>query len=256
MLKVLRGRLNETENEREVLAIQVTNRKSQQINSATMVPENVVGNMFLREFQVQELPDINLLAIFKDLYNEPSKTRFLRLQQLAFMRNALEEDVLPCLRFGGSSISRSARKIVDSIISDSFIIDTFNSHDKKALLERDEKIAANFDPNLLNRSVFARFTDAVLLESAIQPGCYTCGTLHDYNWRFKITDISFEISQPICEKCYARLESVFQFFSFIRDLRNGVFYDIEGLYQETVRLKQQMFHARIGVLKKVEVRRI
>jgi hypothetical protein len=86
--------------------------------------------------------DPSLLHQFQDFIDQSPKLKLNKIHSLTFLKYALEEDVLPCLRFG-SSPKVSSRKLIDPILSNTCYVEEMSSSQIEALLKRDEAIAAS-----------------------------------------------------------------------------------------------------------------
>lgn len=177
------------------------------------------------------------------------------------MKNALEDDVTPCLRFGGNPLT-STKKFIDAIIANNCFIEEMTEAQVNDLIERDAKSLRNSQTSLekletpttslFNKTVLERITNAVNTLSTSKPekgGCSTCGRKEPYKYRFKISDVEQDYWYPICLLCRSRLLSVVDFYQFIRNIKQNLYTDktLEMLYFEGINIKRRMFYTRIGV---------
>ncbi|KAH6587971.1 hypothetical protein BASA50_010990 [Batrachochytrium salamandrivorans] len=225
-------------------------------------------------------------------------TKVNKLHSLVFMRNVLEDDVTPCLRFGGNPRT-STKKFIDAIVAHTCFVEQMSLDQMEELKTRDARQTqlaaekehaarhpeASADGNshsgsshaatepkhqsqkastpgqgLFSKTVIERLTHA--LSSANLPGmslgdktlagpagCSTCGRDEEYRFHFRISDVSEDTWFPICLNCRDRLVAVCDFYSFVRDMRQGLYTTrpAQDLYMEVLSLKSAMFYARIGV---------
>jgi hypothetical protein len=206
------------------------------------------------------LVDTELLAQFVELKERAPKVKMTKIHDILFMRNALEDDVTPCLRFGGNPRT-STKKFIDAIIANTCFIEEMETEQIKELEDRDARVARNSQTSLLekadapttslfNKTVLERITNALTTPREVDEkgGCSTCGRDEPYRFRFKISDIQQDIWYPICHDCRSRLFAVVDFYQFIRNMRQGLFTsrNTEDLYLEALNLKRLIWYARIG----------
>lgn len=199
-LVALRNRLSETERQKEKLEIAI---KSVSALSISMDPNLEIDQTLLKHFEV--------------LKDQGSKTRWKNIHSVTFMKNALQDDVEPCLRFGGEP-KISYKKFLDAIMDQSGFID--------------EYVAPGSSSRILPTV------------------CSTCA-LEPPSFKFRITDVDQNLFTLICKSCKIRLEAVISFYEFIRNLRQGLLNDrsTNDLYLESVHLRRVMFYARLGMAK-------
>jgi hypothetical protein len=177
------------------------------------------------------------------------------------MRNALEDDITPCLRFGGNPRT-STKKFIDAIIANNCFIEEMDDKEIDGLVERDkrasqvslakekEKQLQTPTTGLFNKTVLERITNAwtPAMSSLEEGGCSTCGRDELYRYRFKISDVQQDIWYPICLNCRSRLLAVCDFYQFIRNLKQGLYANrtMDDLYMEVLSIKRMMFYTRIG----------
>jgi hypothetical protein len=70
--------------------------------------------------------DPSLLAEFEDFLKQAPTVKLNKLNTLSFMKNAIEDDVTPCLRFGGNPRT-STRRLVDAIVQNSCFVEEMSN---------------------------------------------------------------------------------------------------------------------------------
>ena len=200
-----------------------------------------------------------LFKYFQELYDEASNLRASKLHNLVYMKNALEDDVKPCLRFGGNPRT-STTKFIDAIIANNCFIEEMSTKQIEELKERDAKNqqiakeqAQSTPPptvSLFNMTVLEKISNALTISSkeVEGEGCATCGREEPYRYRFKISDVQQDLWYPICLNCRERLLAVVDFYQFIRNIKQGLYpgKSVQELYFYGVSLKRNMFYTRIG----------
>ena len=199
-----------------------------------------------------------LFKYFEELYNEASNLRASKLHSLVYMKNALEDDVKPCLRFGGNPRT-STTKFIDAIIANNCFIEEMTSAQIEELKERDkrnqelaaqEQLSPPPTVSLFNMTVLEKISNALTISTKeIEgEGCATCGREEPYKYRFKISDVQQDLWYPICLNCCDRILAVVDFYQFIRNIKQNLYpgKSIQELYFYGVSLKRNMFYTRIG----------
>jgi hypothetical protein len=248
----LRHKYAKLEQEHEDLVLQSQKNDSPRITVETKSPD-------MPKFE--DVIDPFLFAHFKELVEQAPTLKATKLHMMLFMRNALEDDVTPCLRFGGNPRT-STKKFIDAIIANNCFIEEMDEKQINELIERDkrasqlslEKAQQTAAPtptvSLFNKTVLERITNAWTPSGApdVSTGCSTCGRDEPYKYRFKISDVQQDIWYPICLNCRARLLAVCDFYQFIRNLKQGLYTtrSMEDLYLEALSIKRMMFYTRIG----------
>lgn len=205
---------------------------------------------------INDYIDPHLFAHFAELVEQAPGLKPSKLHNLLYMRNALEDDVTPCLRFGGNPRT-STKKFIDAIIANTCFIEEMNSDQIQELIQRDEKsiqdstVSEPMTPTvgLFNKTVFERITTAWTPTPVLgKSGCSTCARDEPYKYRFKISDVQHDIWYPICTTCRTRLMAVIEFYGFVRGLRQGLYNSrkLESLYIEQLGIKRNMFYTRFG----------
>ncbi|KAI9312606.1 hypothetical protein BX666DRAFT_1984826 [Dichotomocladium elegans] len=212
-------------------------------------------------FQEHHLPPINdqQLDVFRSFVSaitsggNSSPTTDLRrmAHQHAFLKIALEQDVEPCLkRYSG----RLSRRLMDHLV-----------RQQPCTIERANTVSlhhrhhlgspAATHPSSSSSSLWDRFlsstttaTSATSTASATSHGgCSACGQNNEpLLYRFKL-DVNEEW-QYMDQHCRDRLVAVCEFYAFLRNIQLGLYADhsLHDMYQENVRLRLQMFYARMG----------
>jgi hypothetical protein len=229
----------------------------------------------LESLNFDDLIDSYLFEQFVDLIDRAPKVKMTKIHDIPFMHHALEDDVSPCLRFGGNPRT-STKKFIDAIVANTCFIELMNEEQIQELEQRDERkkrasiTAAKEETTtkttptmaLFNKTVLERISNALSsqtsdlsaslggtgLNSGETPGCSTCGRQESYQFRFKISDVQQDVWYPICTDCQFRLLAVLDFYQFIRNIRQGLFStrSRQDLYLEALCYKRIMFFARIG----------
>ncbi|KAF2724747.1 Sec2p-domain-containing protein [Polychaeton citri CBS 116435] len=147
------------------------------------------------------------------------------LKESKFYKRILSEDVEPCLRLdlapGLSFLSR--RSVLSSILGGTLVVEPFTPQHRF------------YGP------VFA---------------CALCGENRKQEpyvrkHRFRTSESDDAQRYPLCDYCLARVRSVGDFVGFLRMVRDGHWRcekeeDEKGAWEESVRLRERMFWARLG----------
>ncbi|KAL2919913.1 RAB3A interacting protein [Polyrhizophydium stewartii] len=88
----------------------------------------------------EQLIDPQLFAQFEEFLQHATTAKVNKLHALTFMRNALEDDVTPCLRFGGNPRT-STKKFIDAIMAHVCFVEEMSADQIQQLITRDEKAA-------------------------------------------------------------------------------------------------------------------
>jgi ribosomal protein S15P/S13E len=206
--------------------------------------------------------DSRLFSHFEEFYNQATILRASKLHSLLYLKNALEDDVTPCLRFGGNPRT-STKKFIDAIIANNCFIEQMNAEQIQELIDRDERSArasqilreksetvSTPTVSLFNKTMLEKISNALTpSQKEEEPGgCSTCGRDEEYKFRFKISDVQQDTWYPICLNCRDRILAVVDFYQFVRNIRQGLYpgKKVEELYVYGLGLKQKMFYTRIG----------
>ena len=157
------------------------------------------------------------------------------------MRHCLEEDVDPCMRFG-SNPRVSSRRIVDAIVANTcFIEESPPGADKEQALNSHSPIRNSASKPMLWERLSGN-------SNSPRIGCQCCGRIGPLPFQYRITNL--DDWSLIDRYCRDRLVAVCEFYVFIRNIRQGLYNNrlIVDLYAECLRLRLQMFYARLGAL--------
>ncbi|KAI9245228.1 hypothetical protein BDA99DRAFT_414511, partial [Phascolomyces articulosus] len=150
-------------------------------------------------------------------------------QQYSFLKICQEDDIEPCLRFGLQS-RWSIKKIIDYLLKQPCFI---------------EKIDSSTTPISADHYQHHSNTSTSTHSTPIVGCCSACGeptSELDYRFRLDINEDWYRIDRY----CRDRLVAVCEFYVFIRNIYMGFYADrdVSLLYEETVRLRLQIFYAR------------
>ncbi|CAG8522136.1 12858_t:CDS:1 [Ambispora leptoticha] len=185
--------------------------------------------------------DEELLSEFRDFVNQSSSIPIKKIHNLQFMKHCLEEDVEPCMRFGNNPRVQ-ARKIVDAIAANTCCIE-------EAPFGADKELELNPTSPIRNSAAKPIFWGFPANTNATpRAGCQCCGRPGSLPFQFRITTL--DDWSLIDRYCRDRLVAVCEFYVFIRNIHQGFYGNrkIEDLYAECLRLRLQMFYARLGAL--------
>lgn len=179
---------------------------------------------------------------FKEFVDAGETIPIRKLHTISFMKNSLIEDVEPCLRFGPNS-RLSAKKMYEAIALNTCFIEEapygFAQEQAKRPYDVPLRISA------AKSMIWERLSSAPIAPFA---GCQACGrnpaTKTQLTYRFRISML--DDWACIDRYCRDRLVAVCEFYSFVRNVRQGYYNGrtIPDLYNESTRLKLQMFYAR------------
>ncbi|CAO3617460.1 unnamed protein product [Mucor fragilis] len=197
--------------------------------------------------------DHGWLNLFEDFLILAPKTPLEHIHKLQFIKQCLELDIEPCLRFGNNPKGGqlSWRRALDAILHQSCFIESETSFMKRF---SHDTAAAPALRVVARRSSFAqlasRFRPSSGLSSAAakQP-CYGCGMeLQAPLFRFRLKEQDAD-SYTIDRSCRDRLVAVCDFYVFIRHIRLGLHGQktVQCLFRECVWLRLCMFWARSGI---------
>ncbi|OBZ85074.1 Rab guanine nucleotide exchange factor SEC2 [Choanephora cucurbitarum] len=194
--------------------------------------------------EVQETTDPMAINEFKAFFQLDQSIPIRKLHSAtSFMKCSLTEDVEPCLRFGPNS-RLSPKKLYEAILLNTcFIEETpygFAIEQAKRPYDMPLRISAS------KNMIWERLSSAPV---AVFTGCQACGRVtKDLPYRFRISMV--DDWACIDRYCRDRLVAVCEFYTFIRNIRQGYYNGrtLNDLYGENIRLKLQMFYARMGTL--------
>ncbi|KAK4519666.1 uncharacterized protein ATC70_009903 [Mucor velutinosus] len=201
--------------------------------------------------------DHNWLNLFKGFLTLAPKTPLEHIHKLQFMKQCLELDIEPCLRFGNNAKGGhlSWKRALDAILHQSCFIESETSFMKRLSHDTAASSASTAVTAPLivaRRSSFAQLASRFRPSSAsavVKQLCYGCGTeLQAPLFRFRLKEQDTD-SYTIDRSCRDRLVAVCDFYVFIRHVRLGLQSQktIQCLFRECVWLRLCMFWARSGI---------
>ncbi|ORY52267.1 hypothetical protein LY90DRAFT_325969, partial [Neocallimastix californiae] len=199
----------------------ITNKKMMEDNRRMAVISRISDEEQLA-YEANNI-DTFLLAEFKDFISSAFNVRMSKLHSIPYMKNCLEDDIMPCLRFG-SNPKISWKRLTEEIATNSLLLQEISPNSKPSSPEM----------NLIN-------------------GCQACGrpNTHSNPIRFQFRIEKYNKNgenswSPLCSVCRDRIVACCEFYNFIRHIRQGLYTNrgIAELYYENIRLKRQMFYAR------------
>ncbi|KXS20149.1 hypothetical protein M427DRAFT_403224 [Gonapodya prolifera JEL478] len=209
------------------------------------------------------------IAAFADFLSALPSVRFPKVPSLAFMRVAIEDDVEPCLRFGGAP-KVSVRRIADAFVANTLFVQETPSGaasaqggeggapvrggstpgDATPLSSGVGSAAASPSKPVQSKSVWERLAG---LPGVGPPDvCQACGATsprgQPCRFQFRISDL--DVWSALCLRCRDRMVAVGDFYNFIRHVHQGLYArrPIIETYKEQARLRRNMFYARMGAL--------
>ncbi|CAG8444478.1 8263_t:CDS:1 [Diversispora eburnea] len=185
--------------------------------------------------------DTELLAEFKEFVESSMGVRLQRIHTIPFMKHCLEEDVDPCMRFGNNP-RVSPRKIIEAIVANTCFIE-------EAPPGAEKELALNPNSPVRNTAARPALWDRIAGNPTYpRTGCQCCGRPGPLPFQYRITNL--DDWSLIDRYCRDRLVAVCEFYVFIRNVRSGLYNNrlISDLYSECLRLRLQMFYARLGAL--------
>jgi len=224
--------------------------------------------------------DTYLLAEFKDFISSAFNVRMSKLHSIPYMKNCLEDDIMPCLRFG-SDPKISWKRLTEEIAANALLLQEISpSANNSPTINRQERSSSISVGNLNNLtnssnnqntqnnrssmwarlSVQAGFGSGIIYDQVFN-GCQACGrpntNSNPIRFQFRIEKYNKNDGSewsPLCSVCRDRIVACCEFYNFIRHIRQGLYTNrgIAELYYENVRLKRQMFYARVGALNQAD----
>ncbi|CAG8523722.1 11953_t:CDS:2, partial [Acaulospora colombiana] len=185
--------------------------------------------------------DPELISEFKEFVETSINVRLQRIHTIPFMKHCLEEDVDACMRFG-SNLRVSSRKIIEAIVANTCFIE-------EAPPGAEKELALNLNSPVRNTAARPALWDRISGNSTYpRMGCQCCGRPGPLTFQYRITNL--DDWSLIDRYCRDRLVAVCEFYVFIRNVRQGLYNNrtIGDLYAECLRLRLQMFYARLGAL--------
>ena len=191
--------------------------------------------------QVEASEDDHCLMEFRQFIDSASTISLRKLHSLPYMKQCLEDDVRPTLRFGPNP-KVTSRKIIDSILVKTCFVETCPKGFVNEQLEQQKQEASE-----TITSLWERFSSSSSSSSSVFEGCQACGRHVDREDRENVLKYRFRTSYfdewtCIDKFCRDRIEAVIQFYSYLRQLRIGAYRhrSLTEVYQECSRLRLQM----------------
>ncbi|KAI7855076.1 hypothetical protein BDC45DRAFT_506482 [Circinella umbellata] len=199
--------------------------------------------------QIEASEDDHCLMEFRQFIDSASTISLRKLHSLPYMKQCLEDDVRPTLRFGPNP-KLTSRKIVDSILVKTCFVETCPRGFVNEQLEQQQQEASE-----TITSLWERFSSSSSSSSTVFEGCQACGRPIEREDREQVLKYRFRTSYfdewtCIDKFCRDRIEAVIQFYSYLRQLRIGAYRQrsLTEVYQECSRLRLQMCLTRMGTL--------
>ncbi|KAJ3322332.1 RAB3A interacting protein [Blyttiomyces sp. JEL0837] len=95
--------------------------------------------------------DLMLLNEFQDFLKNGPTVKLNKLHTLPFMKNLIEDDVTPCLRFGGNPRT-STKRLIDSIVMNSCFVEEMSAAQIAAVKAQHQSIKDGVDINSTSNS--------------------------------------------------------------------------------------------------------
>ncbi|KAI7895775.1 uncharacterized protein EV154DRAFT_494879 [Mucor mucedo] len=190
--------------------------------------------------------DSLILDEFEEFVKAGTSVPLKKLHTIPFMKYCQEEDVEACLRFGPNS-RLSARKINEAIVLNTCFIEEA----PPGFAEEQSKRAVGETPLKFSGAksmMWERFSSNN--QSTVFSGCQACGRNDGTSLPYRFRISYFDDWACIDRFCRDRLVAVCEFYVLIRNIRQGLYSNrsIPDLYHEAMRLRLQMFYARMGAL--------
>ncbi|KAI8639651.1 hypothetical protein BD408DRAFT_421079 [Parasitella parasitica] len=190
--------------------------------------------------------DAMMLDEFQGFVKTGTAVSLKKIHTIPFMKSCQDEDVEACLRFGPNS-RLSARKMNEAIVLNTCFIE----ESPQGFAEEQAKRAIGELPLKISGAkslMWERFSSNN--QATVFSGCQACGRNDGtaLPYRFRIS--YFDDWACIDRFCRDRLVAVCEFYVLIRNIRQGLYNNrsISDLYHEAMRLRLQMFYARMGAL--------
>ncbi|KAI7907858.1 uncharacterized protein BX663DRAFT_539272 [Cokeromyces recurvatus] len=197
--------------------------------------------------------DALLLDEFKEFVKTGTKVSLKKIHMIPFMKACQEEDVEACLRFGPNN-RLSIRKVNEAIVMNTCFIEEAptgfqEEQTKKIIAGASLKISATAT-KMWERLSNASNNSSSYTQTTVFNGCQACGRSDGTSLPYRFRISYFDDWACIDRFCRDRLVAVCEFYVFIRNIRQGLYNnrDIQDLYHEAMRLRLQMFYARMGAL--------
>ncbi|KAI9334065.1 hypothetical protein BD770DRAFT_402582 [Pilaira anomala] len=190
--------------------------------------------------------DTLILDEFEEFVKSGTSVPLKKLHTIQFMKYCQEEDVEACLRFGPNS-RLSARKINEAIVLNTCFIEEAPpgfAEEQSKRLTTDTPLKFSGAKSMM----WERFSSTN--QSTVFNGCQACGRNDGTSLPYRFRISYFDDWACIDRFCRDRLVAVCEFYVLIRNIRQGLYSNrsIPDLYHEAMRLRLQMFYARMGAL--------
>ncbi|KAI9312662.1 hypothetical protein BX666DRAFT_1985271 [Dichotomocladium elegans] len=191
--------------------------------------------------------DVLMLAEFDEFIKSSPSVQLKKLHtSIPFLKNCLAEDVEPCLRFGANP-RLSARKIAEAIVMNTCFIEEapVGFAEEQARRPPDMPLRISTSKTMIWERISNGGNPLHILGA-----CQACGRQDQHPLPYRFRTSYFDDWACIDRFCRDRLVAVCEFYVFIRNVRQGYYStrSLPDLYQEAMRLRLQMFYARLGTL--------
>lgn len=188
---------------------------------------------------VEASEDDHCLMDFRQFMDILPTVPLRKIHSLPFMKQCIEDDVKPTLRFGPNPRTAS-RRILDAILVKTCFVEPC----PEGFVKEQPLV-----PDTASHSLWERFSSSSSIP--VFTGCPACGRHISKEDRQQVLRYRFRTSYfdewtCIDRYCRDRIESVIQFYAFLRQLRVGAYKrrSLTDIYQECARLRLQMYLAR------------
>ncbi|KAI8992636.1 hypothetical protein BDB01DRAFT_717410 [Pilobolus umbonatus] len=194
--------------------------------------------------------DMNPLIVkeFREFVNDHREIPIRKINTMSYIRMTIAEDIEPCLQFGPFPRMNS-KKLYEAIALNTCFIEETPYNFVEEQVKRSSESPLKISP--LKNMLWERLSHSNTTENFV--GCQACGRTGSPNnsflsYRFRISLL--DDWACIDKYCRDRLMAVCEFYNFARNIRQGYYNgrSLNDLYQESLRLKIQMFYARMGLL--------
>lgn len=183
--------------------------------------------------------DASIDPLLLNEFDEFIRSTEPNLRKILFFKHSLVEDIEPCLRFGPHA-RLSPKKLYEAISANTCFIE-----EAPYGFAQDQAKRSSHEIPLKISAAKSMIWERLGASTPHFTGCQACSrTKGELPYRFRISML--DDWACIDRYCRDRLVAVCEFYMFIRNIRQGYYngrtnYD---LYQESTRLKLQMFYAR------------
>ncbi|KAI9244470.1 hypothetical protein BDA99DRAFT_529052 [Phascolomyces articulosus] len=187
-----------------------------------------------------------LLNEFEEFVKYSASMPLKKLHTISFLKYCQAEDVEPCLRFGANA-RLSARKISEAIVMNTCFIEETPPGFAEEQAQRPPDMPLRISSSKI--LLWERINNGGNTQNFIG-ACQACGRQDHYPLPYRFRTSYFDDWACIDRFCRDRLVAVCEFYVFIRNVRQGYYSSRStlDLYQEAMRLRLQMFYARMGAL--------